>query len=30
VTEIEAEDAGILLDVDTPDAYRGLSQEPAR
>jgi len=30
VVEIEAEDAGILLDVDTPEAYRTLSQEPAR
>ena len=28
VTEIEAEDAGILLDVDTPEAYRTLSEEP--
>jgi len=27
VTEIEAEDAGILLDVDTPEAYRILSGE---
>jgi molybdenum cofactor cytidylyltransferase len=29
VTEIEAEDAGILLDVDTPEAYRTLNREPA-
>lgn len=28
VTEIEAEDAGIFLDVDTPEAYRSLSREP--
>jgi len=28
VIEIEAEDAGILLDVDTPEAYRTLSQDP--
>ncbi|HEV8388279.1 MAG TPA: molybdopterin-binding/glycosyltransferase family 2 protein [Dongiaceae bacterium] len=27
VTEIEAEDAGIFLDIDTPDAYRSLSRE---
>jgi molybdenum cofactor cytidylyltransferase len=29
VTEIEAEDAGIFLDIDTPEAYRTLSGEPA-
>jgi molybdenum cofactor cytidylyltransferase len=28
VTEIEAEDAGIFLDIDTPEAYRALSTEP--
>jgi molybdenum cofactor cytidylyltransferase len=28
VTEIEAEDAGIFLDIDTPEAYRTLSGEP--
>jgi molybdenum cofactor cytidylyltransferase len=28
VTEIEAEDAGIFLDIDTPEAYRNLSREP--
>jgi molybdenum cofactor cytidylyltransferase len=30
VVEIEAEDGGILLDVDTPEAYRNLSKDPAR
>jgi molybdenum cofactor cytidylyltransferase len=30
VTEIEAEDAGIFMDVDTPEAYRDLRREPAR
>ncbi|HEY3144818.1 MAG TPA: molybdopterin-binding/glycosyltransferase family 2 protein [Dongiaceae bacterium] len=29
VTEIEAEDAGIFLDIDTPEAYRTLNREPA-
>jgi molybdenum cofactor cytidylyltransferase len=29
VTEIEAEDAGIFLDIDTPEAYRTLGREPA-
>jgi molybdenum cofactor cytidylyltransferase len=29
VTEIEAEDAGIFLDIDTPEAYRTLGHEPA-
>jgi molybdenum cofactor cytidylyltransferase len=29
VTEIEAEDAGIFLDIDTPEAYRALSRDPA-
>ncbi|MGH6890760.1 MAG: NTP transferase domain-containing protein [Dongiaceae bacterium] len=29
VVEIESEDAGILLDVDTPEAYRDLHTEPA-
>jgi molybdenum cofactor cytidylyltransferase len=28
VTEIASEDAGIFLDIDTPEAYRTLSQEP--
>jgi molybdenum cofactor cytidylyltransferase len=30
VTEIESEDAGIFLDVDTPEAYRTLSQAPRK
>jgi molybdenum cofactor cytidylyltransferase len=30
VTEIEAEDGGIFLDIDTPEAYRNLGKEPAR
>jgi molybdenum cofactor cytidylyltransferase len=30
VTEIEAEDTGIFLDIDTPEAYRSLKPEPAR
>jgi molybdenum cofactor cytidylyltransferase len=29
VTEIAAENAGIFLDIDTPEAYRTLSREPA-
>ena len=29
VTEIEAEDSGIFLDIDTPEAYRALHREPA-
>jgi molybdenum cofactor cytidylyltransferase len=29
VTEIEAEDSGIFLDIDTPEAYRTLGREPA-
>ncbi|HET6621732.1 MAG TPA: molybdopterin-binding/glycosyltransferase family 2 protein [Dongiaceae bacterium] len=29
VTEIEAEDAGIFLDIDTPEAYRTLGREQA-
>ncbi len=29
VVEIEADDSGVLLDVDTPEAYRGLRREPA-
>ena len=28
VTEIAAEDAGIFLDIDTPEAYRTLNREP--
>jgi molybdenum cofactor cytidylyltransferase len=27
VTEVEAEDAGIFLDIDTPEAYRSLKQD---
>jgi molybdenum cofactor cytidylyltransferase len=30
VTEIEAEDAGIFLDIDTPEAYRALNREPGQ
>ncbi len=30
VTEVEADDAGILLDVDTPEAYRDLPREKVR
>lgn len=30
VAEIEAEDTGIFLDIDTPEAYRGLKPEHAR
>lgn len=29
VAEIDSEDTGILLDVDTPEAYQGLSRESA-
>ena len=28
VTEIEAEDGGIFLDIDTPEAYRTLKDKP--
>jgi molybdenum cofactor cytidylyltransferase len=28
VAEVEAGDAGILIDVDTPEAYRELTKQP--